>query len=325
VRESAGAGELDVELTLRFPDAEVRSIPLRGLHVIGRECDGVPEEQRVLIDDPGVSRHHLELRVDRAAGVVYVIDTSTNGTYLNGARLDRAVIVPLRSGDRLRIGKVEAELAVSGATVGADPARSTVRSVSNFEMVHVVGDIVDYSGLSQLNGSAVLAAAVDVLFGELRALVQAKSGTLANLAGDALYSVWDLGGGRELATEHALEFVLQATEVVENVRPALELETGAAPLRMGWGVTVGEASITLLAGSLVTILGDATNVAFRLSGVAGREGRPKILLDESVEPVASTRFVLGTPMPLMLKGRAQESRARGLLRDSGSESSPTIA
>ena len=305
-------GELTIELTVHRPGADVQSIPLHGLHVIGRECEGVPEAQRILIDDPGVSRHHVELRVDRIAGVVYVIDTSTNGTFLNGSRLDRAMIVPLTSGDRLRIGPVEAELVVMGAIPASARAWTTVRSVSNYKMVHVVGDIVDYSSLGQLNDSSALVAAVDLLFGELRGLVRIQHGTLANFAGDALYAVWDLSLG-EQATELALDFVALAADAVKAVSPTLELETTADHLHMGWGVTVGDASITLLAGSLMTILGDATNVAFRLSGVAGRRGHPSILVDEPMRSLASDSFSFGDSVALTLKGRTGQVSARGFL------------
>ena len=35
--------------------------------------------------------------------------------------------------------------------------------------------------------------------------------------------------------------------------------------------------LSLLTGMFVTVLGDATNVAFRLSALAGRDGRPDVL------------------------------------------------
>lgn len=60
-----------------------------------RECD-------VVIDDPNVSRHHAEIRPD-AAGYWSLVDLgSTNGTVLDGRRIDGSV--KLTPGDEIEIG-----------------------------------------------------------------------------------------------------------------------------------------------------------------------------------------------------------------------------
>ncbi|MBV8949560.1 MAG: FHA domain-containing protein, partial [Actinobacteria bacterium] len=76
---------------------------------VGRECSGVRERNRLVIDGPGISRNHLEIRVDAADGSAYVVDTSTNGTRVNGMRIERGLSLPLHSGDRLMIGAVQLE------------------------------------------------------------------------------------------------------------------------------------------------------------------------------------------------------------------------
>jgi pSer/pThr/pTyr-binding forkhead associated (FHA) protein len=56
-----------------------------------------------IVDAPLVSRLHC--RITAGAADLEVIDLeSTNGTYVNGERVDRA---PLRAGDRLGVGRVE--------------------------------------------------------------------------------------------------------------------------------------------------------------------------------------------------------------------------
>lgn len=64
--------------------------------VIGREddCD-------IIIDDQGVSRNHCRL-VRRDHGFEVEDGGSTNGTYVNYRRIERA---PLRDGDRIRLGQ----------------------------------------------------------------------------------------------------------------------------------------------------------------------------------------------------------------------------
>ena len=66
-----------------------------GRLVIGRsrECD-------IRLTDPNVSRKHAEVR--REGPNFYVVDLdSTNGTEVNGRRVDRAKVT---DGDRIRIG-----------------------------------------------------------------------------------------------------------------------------------------------------------------------------------------------------------------------------
>jgi hypothetical protein len=58
-----------------------------------RDCD-------LVLDDPNVSRRHLELRRDRA-GWVAVDLGSTNGVKVNGRRVEEA---PLESGDEIAVG-----------------------------------------------------------------------------------------------------------------------------------------------------------------------------------------------------------------------------
>jgi DNA-binding CsgD family transcriptional regulator len=77
--------------------AQGKVLPLTtGSTLIGRgsRCD-------LQLDDDGVSRQHAKLAI-ADEGVVNLIDLdSTNGTFLNGARIDLAIV---REGDRIQIG-----------------------------------------------------------------------------------------------------------------------------------------------------------------------------------------------------------------------------
>ena len=61
-----------------------RSIPVRGHLFVGRECDGIDDDHCFLIDDASVSRSHLELHLDTGQDQAWLVDRSTNGTWLNG-------------------------------------------------------------------------------------------------------------------------------------------------------------------------------------------------------------------------------------------------
>jgi hypothetical protein len=61
-----------------------------------RECD-------IVVDDPSVSRRHAELR--RGPGGFTIVDlASTNGTQLNGKKIEQATV---KDGDRIMLGQTE--------------------------------------------------------------------------------------------------------------------------------------------------------------------------------------------------------------------------
>ena len=60
-----------------------------------------------VVDAPLVSRLHCRLTADDNHVEVLDLD-STNGTYVNGKRIETA---RLKTGDRLRVGRVELEIA----------------------------------------------------------------------------------------------------------------------------------------------------------------------------------------------------------------------
>jgi hypothetical protein len=57
-----------------------------------------------------LSRRHAKILRDGAQYFVREDNATTNGTYLNGERLQTAVAVPLKSGDMLRFGSIEVEV-----------------------------------------------------------------------------------------------------------------------------------------------------------------------------------------------------------------------
>ena len=66
-----------------------KAIPLNQSTItIGRHQDNM-----VVIDDPRVSRHHMELRVIQGRFILFDLGSS-GGTYINGQRTNQAVIYP---------------------------------------------------------------------------------------------------------------------------------------------------------------------------------------------------------------------------------------
>ena len=66
-----------------------KAVPLnQAVVTIGRHNDNM-----VVIDDPRVSRHHMELRAIQGRFVLFDLGSS-GGTYINGQRTSQAVVYP---------------------------------------------------------------------------------------------------------------------------------------------------------------------------------------------------------------------------------------
>jgi pSer/pThr/pTyr-binding forkhead associated (FHA) protein len=66
-----------------------KAVPLsQSVITVGRHHDNM-----VVIDDPRVSRHHMELRAIQGRFIIFVLGYS-GGTYINGQRTSQAIIYP---------------------------------------------------------------------------------------------------------------------------------------------------------------------------------------------------------------------------------------
>lgn len=67
---------------------------------------GTAADNDLIIDDPGrrVSRYHALLKM-REGGKLFITDQSTNGTYVNGVKIQKEVDFPLSTADRVSFAK----------------------------------------------------------------------------------------------------------------------------------------------------------------------------------------------------------------------------
>jgi adenylate cyclase len=285
-------------------DGREHTVPIFDQLFVGRECAGIDEQRRLVLLDPRISRNHLEIRLDPATDRAYLIDTSTNGTLLNGMLLERAVQVPLRPNDQIRIGDVALTFRSDRFNaVGKTGTNPTLTWITEETMVMVVGDITNYSTISEVTDNRVIARSLNYLWLELRRVLHAHRGTLNHYAGDALYAVWELRTIPK-ANELAIDFALAANQRLEELAPSLPLRgPDGSPIRMGWGVVQGRAAIAAMTRTVAAVIGDATNVAFRLAGIAGRAGRPAVMVTAGVHAAVEAQYVWGHAEQVEIKGR----------------------
>ncbi len=298
------------------PDlAAEQSRPVYDWVVVGRECAGVEERHRLLIEHPAISRMHLEVRLDFEGDQAWLTDHSTNGTRLNGKRIERSIPVTIKPGDRIRLGQAELQFRSRRfSATSAAGAMATLREINVTDMVMVVGDILSFSTIAENTDDRVLLENIDRLYAELRQILARHHGTLSNYVGDAFFATWETDAVPDAAKE-AVTFAIESAESLPRIAAGLQVRNpDGSLLRMGWGVASGPAAVSQLTGMLVTVLGDATNVAFRLSGLAGREGRPDVLVTDVVHRVTSMGFAFTPASAIQVKGRIQSVETLGARR-----------
>lgn len=292
---------------------EERTVPVSDRLFVGRECVGIDAAHRLVLTDDAVSRQHLEIRLDVGEDRAVVLDMSTNGTRVNGVRIERAVPIPIRPGDRLQVGDTLLEFRSDCfLRAGSTDRRQTTRYVSQTSMVLVVGDLVGYSTISEVTDSSVVLASLEALWDGLRRLLTEHGGTLNSYAGDALFAVFESEPVDDAAV-HAVEFVRAAHRHVRGTAPELSIRSlDGSPVRMGWAVVLGPVAVSTLTRAQPAVIGDTTNLAFRLSGRAARDELPEILVNAPARDVLGDRYEWSEPHTVTVKGRSGEVVVFGL-------------
>jgi adenylate cyclase len=227
---------------------------------------------------------------------------------LNGIRLERAVPRPIKPGDEIRIGDValnfRSELFATAKQATAAPPGLTRTRISQAAMVMVVGDIINYSTMSQVTEEQVIAHGLHTLWHEVGGILQAHDGTLNHYAGDAIFAIWEASRFKD-AADRAIDFALAANRHVDELAPKLPLRNpDGSPIRMGWGVVQGMVAMAAMTRSVEAVIGDSTNVAFRLAGLSGRGGRASVMVTSGVRRLVESHFQWGEGEEVELKGRS---------------------
>jgi len=304
VEDDAPADPLG-HLVLHAPgEGAERAVPIYDQLFVGRECAGISDRRRLVLTDKHISRNHFEIRLIADLDVAVVIDTSTNGTSLNGMPLARAVAAPIAPGDRITVGDLAMTFRSDRfAAVDRRVPTLTQAEISQSDMVMVVGDVIEFSTISEVTDSRVLAESMAMLWSRLDETLRDHRGTLSNYAGDAIYAVWD-AQAQTGAHAMAIDFALAAHRAVEALSSSLPLRDSAgAPIRMGWSVVHGSAAQAAMARSAAAILGDSTNLAFRLASIAGRAGRAPVLVAGRVHDAVEKLYLWGVSDEVTVKGR----------------------
>ncbi|MGD9231680.1 MAG: adenylate/guanylate cyclase domain-containing protein [Desulfobacterales bacterium] len=285
---------------------------------IGRSCKGVDPQKRILVQDAQVSRDHAV--ISRRAEHLRITDRSKNGTWVNGTRLAAGASSNLVDGDTISLGEFSLRVFypenvthVTDAAILTDGTRVTPTEII---VTNVVADVREFSTFSQAHASSDVYALMKEIFDTFSAIVYNYKGTIKDYAGDAVYAFWD--HAVEPISKQAVlacQAAIQQTQTINEIRAKLSGKNIAADnLQMGWGITTGKVTMSHYGSRAadLALVGDCTNLAFRLSGLANKELSEKIVVCSQTAELIRNDLKIKDLGTVAIKGRTGKEHVFGL-------------
>jgi class 3 adenylate cyclase len=285
---------------------------------IGRSCKGVDPQKRILVQDAQVSRDHAV--ISRRAEHLKITDRSKNGIWVNGTRLAAGASSELADGDTISLGEFSLRVFnpenvthVTDAAILTDGTRVTPTEIM---VTNVVADVREFSTFSQANASSDVYALMKEIFDTFSAIVYNFKGTIKDYAGDAVYAFWD-HAAEPISKQAVLacEAAIQQTQTINEIRAKLSGKNIAADnLQMGWGITTGKVTMSHYGSRAadLALVGDCTNLAFRLSGLANKELSEKIVICSQTAELIRNDLKIKDLGAVAIKGRTGKEHVFGL-------------
>ena len=285
---------------------------------IGRSCKGVDPQKRILVQDEQVSRDHAV--ISRRAEQLQITDRSKNGTWVNGIRLAAGASSNLGDGDTIRLGEFflrvfypENVTDVTDAGILTDGTRVTPTEII---VTNVVADVREFTTFSQENASSDVYALMKEIFDTFSAIVYNFKGTIKDYAGDAVYAFWD-HAIEPISTQAVLacQAAIKQTQTINEIRTKLSGKNIASDnLQMGWGITTGKVTMSHYGSRAadLALVGDCTNLAFRLSGLANKQLSEKIVICSQTAELIRNDLKIKDLGNVEIKGRTGKEHVFGL-------------
>ena len=170
------------------------------------------------------------------------------------------------------------------------------------EVTVLFADLRNFTSFAETHAAEEVMRQLNQVLGRLADVVLEYGGTLDKFLGDGLMAVW---GAPVRHEDDALQAVLAALKMVNEVAEVNAMRPGEAPFELGVGLNTG----MVLAGSIgsarrteYTCIGDAVNVASRLCALAAPGW---VLLGETTARAVSDDIAIETLEPVRVKGKAQ--------------------
>lgn len=241
-----------------------RTIPLAGAVTIGRQSSNL-----LVLTNDQVSRQHALIQWQRIGtdgdGGFLLIDLgSSNGTQLNGKRIDRPM--PLRNGDLIDIGGHGLEFRGSdeAAVSISETLGSTALDIKKRNAWLMVGDLVGSTRRSRELPAEEVPRINGTWFKTCRDLVESHGGHMNQYLGDGFFCYWE----DTLETKERLDDLLRRFAAMQR--------DSQPPFRivLHFGITVLGSVPTM---SSLNLHGANVNFVFRMEKLAGSLKEPVLL------------------------------------------------
>jgi len=276
---------------------------------IGRSCKGVDPQKRILVDHEQVSRDHAV--ISRGLKNLQITDMSKNGTWINGTRMAAGSSGNLVDGDTIRLGDFSCQVYYPDdfTTVKDRPVFTQYTMVTPAEIVvtNLVADVREFTTFSQANTSSDVYALMKEIFDTFSTIITKFKGTIKDYAGDAVYAFWD-HDNEPIATQAVLacQAAIEQTRTTEEIRTKLARKNIAVDsLQMGWGITTGKVTLSHYGSRAadLALVGDCTNLAFRLSSLANKELSERIVICSQTAELVQNQLSIKDLGSIPVKGR----------------------
>ena len=281
---------------------------------IGRVCRGIDQTRRIIVSHPSVSRDHAE--IIRTGSRLQIKDKSKNGTWVNGVRIAGGAEEYLSDGDIIRLGGTSFSVGcpddLSPGELDDRSLPSTVITPKEVTVTNVVADVRGFTGMTEEENSYRVYALMKAVFKRFSSIVNYHKGTIKDYVGDAIYAFWEHGesASQDQAVLACLNALAQAKALNSITYELRSTNPVADRLKMGWGITTGPVTMSHYGSraSDLALVGDCTNLAFRLSGIANKE------LDRDIVICANTASLVRIVMEVRDLGEVSVRGREGKLR-----------
>lgn len=278
--------------------------------VIGREAE-------FTLDDSEVSRRHAQVFV---AGKALVIEDlgSSNGTWVNARRVERAVLQP---GDVITLGRTMLDVAASEDRApttkrpsSLKPFAEVARSPENpppeqlRPITALFADVVGSTAVGERLDPDELSAVIGDCVSTMTKAVERFGGTVSTYTGDGIAAFFGLEQASPEDVEHAARAALAIVSAVGRYAADVERAWNITDFNVRVGLNTGDAAVAAVGSAERpnVALGDTTNVAARLQALA--EPGTIAVGDETAEELRG-RFLLVPLGDIHLRGRLAAVRA----------------
>jgi pSer/pThr/pTyr-binding forkhead associated (FHA) protein len=227
--------------------------------------------QGLLIADTGVSRAHAILRV--VDGLALLLDLgSTNGTFVNGNRIDAQIA--LNEGDVVNIGAGRVRVHFLGSSAEVEDTRAMTAQLKSVPVTVLVAGVINFDQVVRELQESLVRQRMSDWSRELVPLIQKQGGVLQSPERNNLVAFWS-GADAEQNAIAAARAAVQIHQLNVTAPPMFRTSSVLISCR---GLSDG-----LNGGTTVAIVGEPVQLGCSLQRESARMGTDIIVTSDAAE------------------------------------------